>query len=315
MFWLFLPSQAVQRRLPALRPCAGERFAADKSGERLGRVAEAQGGHAWIIVGGPRRVLDLDEQGSCLVHDHPATPARLSPMTDPEDERAPGPFGLFSQRQLLRSQDRRRVNVVRLRERGGLQHGLPKMVPPLRVGAIEAVRPHHLNQATGGLGIDISAGERSRLLTENHDGFHREKAEVLQAGLQSSDYVDVDDTGARHQGKNGYCTALGNERFAYFERTDSKSRLNFLQVLRGPTNAYTINEVTVAYWQRQQLAQAVVEALQAGPCHFAAEAAWQARLQIPPPYPPNTAQTRRRVVVRAGRIAIQEVLSCYGRYA
>jgi hypothetical protein len=129
------------------------------------------------------------------------------------------------------------------------------------------------------LGIDISAGERSRLLTENHDQFHQEKAAVLQAGLQASAYVGVDDTGARHQGKNGYCTALGNDRFAYFASTDSKSRLNFLQVLRGPATAYTINEVAVAYWPRQQLAQAVVDALQAGPCHFAEEAAWQARLE------------------------------------
>jgi Transposase IS66 family len=129
------------------------------------------------------------------------------------------------------------------------------------------------------VGIDISAGELSRLLTDNHDGFHQEKVEVLQAGLQSSDYVGVDDTGARHQGKNGYCTALGNDLFAYFESTDCKSRLNFLQVLRGPATAYTINEVAVAYWRRQELAQAVVEALQAGPCHFGEDAAWQARLQ------------------------------------
>lgn len=129
------------------------------------------------------------------------------------------------------------------------------------------------------LGIDISAGELSRLLTEDHEGFHQEKAEVLQAGLQSSDYVGVDDTGARHQGKNGYCTAIGNDLFAYFESTNSKSRLNFLKVLRGPTTACTINEVAVAYWQRQQLAQAVVEVLQTGPCQFADDAAWQARLQ------------------------------------
>ena len=129
------------------------------------------------------------------------------------------------------------------------------------------------------LGLDISAGELSRLLTDNHDGFHQEKAAVLQAGLQSSVYVGVDDTGARHQGKNGYCTALGNELFAYFESTDSKSRLNFLKVLRGPAAAYTINEVAVAYWQRQQLAQAVVDLLQAGPCQFADDVAWQAQLQ------------------------------------
>jgi hypothetical protein len=129
------------------------------------------------------------------------------------------------------------------------------------------------------LGLDLSAGELSRLLTENHDGFHPEKAEVLQAGLPSSDYIGVDDTGARHQGKNGYGTALGNERFADFESTDRKSRLNFLQVLRGPATAYTIHEVAVAYWQQQQLAQAVVDGLQSGPCQFADDAAWRARLQ------------------------------------
>ena len=50
-------------------------------------------------------------------------------------------------------------------------------------------------------------------------------------------------------------------------------------MLRGLATAYTVNEVAVAYWQRQELAQAVVERLQTGPCQFADEAAWQARLQ------------------------------------
>ena len=127
-------------------------------------------------------------------------------------------------------------------------------------------------------GIDISAGQLSNLLTENLDGFHQEKAAILTAGLAVSSYVGVDDTGARHQGHNGYCTALGNDLFAYFESTDSKSRLNFLQVLRGASSGYAINEVTLAYWERQELAGAVVEQLRAGPRHFVAEAAWQARL-------------------------------------
>jgi transposase IS66 family protein len=50
-------------------------------------------------------------------------------------------------------------------------------------------------------------------------------------------------------------------------------------VLRGPATAYTINEVAVAYWQRQGLAQTMADALQTGPCQFADDAAWQARLQ------------------------------------
>jgi Transposase IS66 family len=129
------------------------------------------------------------------------------------------------------------------------------------------------------LGIDISAGQIHRILTENKGGFHQEKAEVLAAGLQTSAYVGVDDTGARHEGQNGYCTAIGNDLFAYFESTDSKSRLNFLKVLRGPSAAYAINEVALAYWQRQKLPQGLIEALGAGPRHFGDEAAWQARLQ------------------------------------
>jgi hypothetical protein len=129
------------------------------------------------------------------------------------------------------------------------------------------------------LGIDISAGQINRILTENKDSFHQEKAEVLQAGLQTASYVGVDDTGARHQGKNGYCTAIGNDLFAYFESTDSKSRLNFLTVLRGAATGYAINEVTIAYWQRQRLPLGLIEALNTEPKQFADEAAWQARLQ------------------------------------
>ncbi|WP_291994104.1 transposase [Candidatus Accumulibacter sp. ACC003] len=87
--------------------------------------------------------------------------------------------------------------------------------------------------------IDISAGQLSALITDGHTDFHREKDALLQAGLQCSRYVHVDDTGARHQGKNGYCTHVGNERFAWFASTDSKSRINFLELLRAGHDAYT----------------------------------------------------------------------------
>jgi transposase IS66 family protein len=129
------------------------------------------------------------------------------------------------------------------------------------------------------LGIDISTGQLDRILTDNKDAFHQEKEEVRAAGLEVSSYVGVDDTGARHDGHNGYCTALGNELFAYFESTDSKSRLNFLQVLRGPSGAYTINEVAVDYFRQQKLAQELIQFLDAEPRQFADEASWQARLR------------------------------------
>jgi hypothetical protein len=88
----------------------------------------------------------------------------------------------------------------------------------------------------------------------------------------------VDDTGARHRGRNGYCTHIGNELFASFESTDSKSRLNFLEILRRPHTDYVINEAAVAYWRRQKLPEAVVDRLRRGRHVFVDRAAWEARL-------------------------------------
>jgi hypothetical protein len=129
------------------------------------------------------------------------------------------------------------------------------------------------------LGIDISAGELCRILTEGKDVFHREKDELLPAALAVSAYIEVDDTGARHRGHTGACTPIGNELFASFASTDSKSRLNFLEALRGPHTDYVIDEIARAYWLRQGLARAVVDRLCRGPQTFADPAAWQDRLR------------------------------------
>jgi hypothetical protein len=40
------------------------------------------------------------------------------------------------------------------------------------------------------LGIDISTGQLSRILTQGKDAFHREKIELLPAGLATSTEVD-----------------------------------------------------------------------------------------------------------------------------
>jgi len=55
--------------------------------------------------------------------------------------------------------------------------------------------------ATGELGIDISAGQVNRLLMEINSRSGQQ--EVLQAGLETAEYVHTDDTGARHRGRMG----------------------------------------------------------------------------------------------------------------
>jgi len=151
-----------------------------------------------------------------------------------------------------------------------------------------ALHQHHNAGVTQGLllqslydyGVDISEGELSLLLTEDWDAFHQEKDEVREAGLQTAAYIGTDDTGARHQGRNGYCTVIGNDLFACFESTDSKSRLNFLQVLHGNQGLYAINGTTLAYWERQELAATLMEKLCLGPPQFTDGSAWQAWLVV-----------------------------------
>ena len=104
------------------------------------------------------------------------------------------------------------------------------------------------------LGVDISAGQVNRLLVEEKESFHTEQTQVLQAGLETAEYVHTDDTGARHQGHNGYCTVIGNDLFAHFSSTPSKSRENYLRILRGPHEDFVLNEYSHSYLERQQLA-------------------------------------------------------------
>jgi len=129
-------------------------------------------------------------------------------------------------------------------------------------------------------GVDISAGQLSRILTEQKDIFHHEKDHILSTGLSVSDYVNVDDTGARHNGKNGYCTHIGNELFAWFQSTDSKSRINFLKLLCTGQTDYVINEDALAYMNNQRLAKSILHLLENdSKKHFSDLTQWNAHLK------------------------------------
>src|SRR5580700_8911048 len=91
------------------------------------------------------------------------------------------------------------------------------------------------------LGIFISKRQLIRLLTDGQESFLNEASDVLRAGLSSAAWITVDDTGARHKAKNGFCTQIGNEYFAWFGTTGSKNRANFLNLLRAGHRDYVIS--------------------------------------------------------------------------
>jgi hypothetical protein len=112
-------------------------------------------------------------------------------------------------------------------------------------------------------GVDISKGQVNHIITEGHDRFHAEKEEILRVGLEVSSYVNVDDTGRRHQGKNGYCTHIGNELFAWFQSTGSKSRINFLELLRAGHTDYVLTAEALEYMRLNKLPREPLERLAA----------------------------------------------------
>jgi len=111
------------------------------------------------------------------------------------------------------------------------------------------------------LGIDISAGQLNEILTEDKEEFHVEKAGILSAGLAVSAFIQTDDTGARHEGKNGYCTCVSNDLFAFFSSSPSKSRINFLSILRAGHDDYLLNTDASDYMAKYDLPKKIIASL------------------------------------------------------
>jgi hypothetical protein len=129
------------------------------------------------------------------------------------------------------------------------------------------------------MGVAISKRQLVRLLNENHEGFIAEAQDIPRAGLETSPWVSVDDTGARHAGKNGFCTQIGNEWFTWFRTRSSKSRLNFLDLLRAGHTDYVLNDAAYDYMRNQGLPAATIARLKAEPAtRFSDQTAWRAHL-------------------------------------
>jgi hypothetical protein len=130
------------------------------------------------------------------------------------------------------------------------------------------------------IGVPISEGQVNRILLDYSAPFHAEKEELLKAGLEVSSHIHADDTGARHRGKNGYCTHIGNEWFAYFASTESKSRINFLKLLRAGRTDYVLGQDAFDYMRAQKLPKEVlVRLVEIGATTVTDDQAWKETLR------------------------------------
>src|SRR4051794_37956421 len=188
-----------------------------------------------------------------------------------------------------------RPHVVRIRRERWLTPDGQTVLAPMPAGVAGHFGPelrrfvllqYHQGQVTmprlvlRAIGIVISKRQVVRLLNADTGPFVDEARAVLRAGLETAPWISVDDTGARHKHKNGYCTQIGNDPSAAFTTTASKSRLNFLEVLRAGYADYGINAEALAYMRQRALAGPAIKALADHPDrHFADEAAWREHLR------------------------------------
>ena len=114
-------------------------------------------------------------------------------------------------------------------------------------------------------GVDISAGQINNILTQDKEIFHDEAKDILITGLKFSPEIRTDDTSAPHQGHSGYCTCINTDYFTYFKSSDSKSRINFLEILSGDNPAYVFNKETILDLQSNNFGKKYLFALENEP--------------------------------------------------
>lgn len=136
-----------------------------------------------------------------------------------------------------------------------------------------------LLEALREFGIDISSGQLNIILVENKESYHLEKEAMLEPALRGAEYINTDDTSARHDGKNGYCTHVGGSLFSYFTSSESKSRINFLEVLRGKYTDYVISDEALEYMFEHGASDDLLNLLEEAPRkHFANFMKWMKHL-------------------------------------
>jgi regulator of replication initiation timing len=146
---------------------------------------------------------------------------------------------------------------------GGFGPGVRRFCLALHVQG--QVTSERLTDLLNGIGLAISKRQVVRLLITDLEPFEQEDHAVLKAGLVSSPYITVDDTGARHARRPGVTTQIGGERFTVFRTSRSKSRLNFLSLLRAGCDEYVVNEAALDYLRAQPVEGAVIARLAAHP--------------------------------------------------
>jgi len=97
----------------------------------------------------------------------------------------------------------------------------------------------------GHFGIQISSGQLSNILIKDKQTFHAEKDAIYEAGLRSSPWQHIDETGARVKGQNQHCHIVCNPLYSAYFTTEKKDRLTVIDVLSNASERrFLLNDET-----------------------------------------------------------------------
>lgn len=152
------------------------------------------------------------------------------------------------------------------------------------------------------VGTQISAGKLSNFLIKDQADFHAEKDAIYTAGLRSSPWQHIDDTGTRVNGQNQHCQILCNPFYTAYFTTEKKDRLTILDVLRNfQERTYQLNAETYQLLQTFRLPVKVVRQLQSFPQDTAlSEAEFLGLLET---HLPDLGPVQRRRMLEAAGVA------------
>ena len=98
------------------------------------------------------------------------------------------------------------------------------------------------------VGVQVSDGELSNLLVKDHEQFHTEREAVVRAGLASSPWQHLDDTGTAVNGQGQYCHILCNPLYTAYTTLPAKDRLSVVAVLaRWTVRRFRVNGAAQGY--------------------------------------------------------------------
>ncbi len=121
---------------------------------------------------------------------------------------------------------------------------------------------NRIHKMLSDIGIIISAGEISNIILKEHNTFHKEKKDIAYAGIKSSSYQHIDDTGARVGGDNCHFTVLCNDYYSAYFINPKKNRLTVIGILSQKEELFfMVNPFVISFLRERKLKAEVISSL------------------------------------------------------